>query len=353
MNIAIHNPMFAGIRGLNGWALEFILMYKPIIYISHIKYVPRMIHFFYRFGLNPLDYEIIFSTKQLNKRANVLLCFNGAPHLERNRPVKDFKGLKIYHVTDYWVCAGLSNKILKESGVDYIFGYAKYDTYCDFFQSTYTHYKDKVLPIPFGFASRLKELTPFEDRKNKVIALGSVNSFHDVMPSTEEEFYKFFLERDEKFMHKFRRMLVENEENLSDIMDSKLPHFPEIKDFGYNLAKVLNEYKMFVNCESLLYFPSGKTFEGPASGAVLVCSDHPCYSDLGFEDGVNCIKHKQFDVKDFRDKVSYYVNNPEKLRAIQENGTKFVREKYNHKKVAEYVHEMVSRVSNKEVGAGG
>lgn len=351
MKIAIHNPMFSGASGINGWILEFIKLYRPDFYISHVNYVPRLLHFLLRFRLNPFDYKFIFSLKDLNAATDVLVCFNGYPYLERNKPIKNFNGLKIYHLMDNIYFPAMSNKALQEAGVDFVIGYARHDKYFEFFQKKYPQYQDRVIPVPFGFSSRFREIVPFKDRINKAVALGSVNSCVDPIHAIDDfkESNQFFLERGEKFMHKFRRMLVENEAQLSDIMDSKLPHFPKIKDFDYDIVQTFNQYKIFVSCESLLYFPSAKTFEGPACGSVLVCSEHPCFSDYGFVDGVNCIKHKEFNISDFRDKVSFYINNPEKLEEVQKRGTQFVRDNYNHQKVAQYVYSKILEIINKQI----
>lgn len=342
--------MFGGAVGINGWILEFVKLYKPAIFISDIRYLPRLLYFFSKFHLNPLDYRFIFSLKDLNATVDVLAGFNGFIYMERNKPVKGFNGLKIYHLMDYTYFPKLSGEILANAGVDFVLGYASHDRYCQFFQKNYQRYQGKVIPVPFGFAPRFREITPFRERENKVMALGSVNSFIDPEHTISEfeELNQFFLRQDEKFMHKFRRLLVENEKQLSDIMDSKLPHFPRVKDFSYDMADTFNQYKMFVSCESLQYFPPAKTFEGPASGAVLVCSDHPCFSDYGFEDGMNCIKHKQFDINDFRDRVLFYLKNPDKLEKIKKIGTQFVRDNYSHKKVAEYVYSKILEISDKK-----
>jgi len=73
-----------------------------------------------------------------------------------------------------------------------------------------------VIPVPFGFRSRFVAKKSFEERKNKIIALGSVNSFDDPIHNIDNfaELNNFFLRRGEKFMHKFRRMLLENEKRL-------------------------------------------------------------------------------------------------------------------------------------------
>lgn len=345
MNIAVHNPMFSGAGGLHGWILEFMEIYRPVVYVSHLRYLPRLVHFFLRFHLNPFHYRFVFSVERLNRTSDVLICFNGHPYLKQNRPPKDFKGLKIYHLMDYAYFPKRSNQALQEGGVDFVFGYSRHDKYCEFFQSAYPSFRNRVIPIPFGFAKRFQELTPFEERKNKVIASGSVNSFNDPVHNIPafQELNEFFRKRGEQFMHKFRRMLVEREEELKDIMDSKLPHYPQVKDFSYDIVEVLNQYVMSVSCESLQYFPPAKTFEGPASGAVLICSDHPCFKDLGFQDGANCIMHKQFDLKDFQEKVSFYLTHPTQLARIQDAGTSYVRENFNHKKIAGYVYEEIER----------
>ena len=76
MKIAIHNPvMFRGAGMLHGWILEFVKLYKPIFYISDPRLYPRLLYFLYRFKLNPAEYTFVFSKKQLNAAADVLVCF--------------------------------------------------------------------------------------------------------------------------------------------------------------------------------------------------------------------------------------------------------------------------------------
>jgi glycosyltransferase involved in cell wall biosynthesis len=346
MKIAIQNPMYSGAAGkigINKWVLNFIRQFKPIIYISDFKHIPSLVFFLYKAKINPIKYQIIFSIKKLSSKADVLVCFNGRPYLEQNFPPKQFTGMKIWHILDCIYFPAKSYKILLDTKVDFLFGYSKHDIYSNFFMEKYPFFIGRVIPVPFGFGNRFIVKKDFRERKNKVIALGSVNSFDDPVHNIDDfaESNNFFIKRGEKFMHKFRRMLLENEKKLENIMDNKLPHYPQVKDFSYDIVETLNDYTMCTSCESLLYFPAAKAFEGPASGSVLVCSDHPCFSDYGFEDGVNCIKHKQFDINDFREKVSYYINNPNKLRKIQKEGTNFVRENYNHSKVATYVYEQI------------
>lgn len=358
MRIALQNPMFADLKGVNGWMLEFIRIYNPIIYISSTKHLGWALYRWYKHKLNPFSYmkwsRVTFSKKKLNQAADVLVCFNGKPYLEPNSPVKEFEGMKVYHLMDYSYFPSESYNVLVDGDVDFVLGYNRHDKHSDFFKEKFPKYIDKVIPAPFGFTSRFEDKTPFAERLNKCIALGSVNSYVDPLHDRADfkEINQYFLDRGEKFMHKFRRMLVEREGDLKEIMDSKLPHYPETKDFGYNIVDVFNRYRMFVSCESLEYFPAAKAFEGPASGCVMVCSTHPSFTELGFEDGVNCIKHEEFDVEDFRRKVTYYIDHPDKLKKIQEAGKKFVRENYSYETVARHVFNSIKEKYGKETPKG-
>ena len=91
---------------------------------------------------------------------------------------------------------------------------------------------------------------------------------------------------------------------------------------------------MFANDQGLMGFPPARTYEATASGAVMVSSSHASFTDLGFVDGRNCVMHRAYDVGDFRDKVSWYIRNPDRLAAIAVAGKEFVRGRYSHAQVA-------------------
>ena len=281
--------------------------------------------------------KFIFSISELNKKCDVLLNFNS--HLGKtqfNQRLKRFDGLKIYHVNDYfWNQPGSElNKMLESIGVDYLMGYASHDKHCKYFQKTFKNYIGKVIPVPFGYSERFISSVPFSERKNKAVALGSVNPLRPL----DSPVYNFIESADffpdECWFHKFRRDIVLNKEALSDHIDSMLPEFPLIKDFKYNLVNKFNDYKLFLSCESILNFPPAKYFEGPASGSVLVCADHDCNKDLGFVDGENCIMYNMYDIDNLIEKLKFYSENTILLNEIQQNGTSFVRKNYSHKQVA-------------------
>ncbi|NJK34574.1 MAG: glycosyltransferase family 1 protein [Oscillatoriales cyanobacterium SM2_2_1] len=180
---------------------------------------------------------------------------------------------------------------------------------------------------------------PFGDRIPKVIALGAVNPVNDPTvrdPAELRDYINFYA--NQVWTHHWRRMLVEQEGALAEVMDSHLPHFPKTKDYAYDAVAMLNQYALFANDEGLMQFPPARTYEGTAAGAVMVSSDHACYAELGFVDGVNCIMHRRHNVAEFQEKVQFYRQRPEQLAAIAEASVTMVRERYSHPAVARQLY---------------
>ena len=266
---------------------------------------------------------------------DIIVCFNGRPDIEKNCPPKEFKGIKIIHTMDHVFQADKTLQVLKENEVDYLMCYNSHDIYDRFFRSAYKEYIGKVIPVPFGYNDlRFRSEMGFRSRINKVVALGSVNPVADPLCIADVKAYAEFY-KDEKFTHKWRRLLAVNTETLSDEMDSLLPIFPETKDFGYDIVQTYNSYRMFTSGESIMHYPSVKTFEGMACGSALICSDHQCYRDLGLIDGYNCIMHEQHNIFDFKKQVNYYQYHMDDLERIANMGKKLVEDKYNPKAIAQ------------------
>ena len=350
MKIAIQNPMLTtgyGDIGIHNYIIDFIRANKPHIFLTRKALYLAWLKFVRVNKLRRADYRVFFSPQKLNAAADALIFFGGQPTKPDFIMPRAFTGLKIAHVMDYMFRANESYAALQNQGVDYVFGYAAHDRHCDFFKKYYPAYIGRVIPVPFGFHPRFVNTKPFNERAKKIVALGSVSVFGSRLRGADffDAIQFFLFDRREPFMHKWRRMLQENEHALAGIMASRLPAFPQESDFRYDLVKEFNEYQLFTCCESVFYFPAAKTFEGPAAGSVLVCSDHPCFTDLGFIDGVNCIRHKQFDIADFRDKITAALADQTRLAAIQKAGTALVTACFSHRAIAEDLYRNIEKIS--------
>lgn len=347
MRIAIQNPHRFVVRwekSLHAYNIEFLDRYASVIYLCHLNWreVASFILWIWRSRVKIWRYKIVFSTKGLNKVADVLLNFNGRPDLDFNCPPKDFQGLKIAHLVDHSFYAGAAHRKLKANGVDYVMPYNDHAKYDGFFRHCYPDYIGKCIAVPFSYASRFIDTKPFAERINKCVALGSVNLVDDPQcPKGVLDDYVSFWRNKEKWAHKFRHMIAENMPKLKNEVDSFLPASGYRGD--YDIVETYNDYAMFTTCESIMFFPSVKTFEGCACGSAFVCSDHECYTELGFKDGVNCIRFKQYDIDDFKKKIAYYQQRPKELAIIAHNGHELVTKNYNPQAVAKHLYHDIAK----------
>ena len=343
MRVAVLNPYFLfgdQTRNFNGYNSQFVRQFKPVLYFpcgffDHFAKRRAVKDDLRKAGYSPDDFLLAFTAREVNRAADVLVDFNGRPDMAPEGVYRSFRGMKFVHVMDYVFRASDAYAALFAGGVDYVLGYTDHSKHCAFFQKFYPGYSGKVIPVPFGFASRFKKLKPFVERAPKVVALGAVNPVDDpAVPNRREllDYINFY--KDVRWTHQWRRRLLENEADLSDILVSMLPHFPQTKNPNYDAVKLMNDYQMFVNDEGLMAFPPARTYEGPAAGAVMVASSHASYRDLGFIDGVNCVMHSGLDLKDFRGKVEFYIENQDKLATLSDAGHKLVTSRYSHELVA-------------------
>lgn len=359
MKIALHNIHL--LPNLQFHSYVYDLLFKKRVQVlffsdpSGFSFVQAFYRYFryddFRTKFNKIDwsyFEIVFTAKELNSRADVLLnlnlmCFDRIDS-EFSDSVKKFDGLKVFHIGDYFGYrpASITNKKLESVGVNYLLGYSMHDKYCNFFSRYFPKYNSRVWTLPFGFAPRFYVNKPFNSRINKSVAVGSVNPLRPLEDKLESfvEPANFF--PDESWFHIFRRKLILNKNNLTNEMDSMLPEFPQIKDFKYDLPSKFNDYKMFVACESIYNFPPAKYYEGIACGAVLFCSDHECNKEIGLVDGNNCVMFRQNDIFDFKEKVNFYQTNSDRLSEISNDALKFVSASYNYNNINNILIDSIS-----------
>ena len=264
------------------------------------------------------------------------MCFSGVPYKILYKPVSVFNGLKIYHLMDYVFYPDKAYRALKRNGVKYVMAYCDHYANDGFFRKFYEDYtSDKIITVPFGFGNRFNIITPFGERKNKAIALGAVNPVNDQRGGILLAYQEFH--NNEPFTHILRRNIVLNRETWNDCIDDMLPTFPETKNPNYDPVKVLNQYTMFINDAGLMNFPPARTYEGIASGCVMVAEDLQIWKDLGFENGKNCILFEKGNYIEMIDKIKYYMSHFNELWEIQKNSIELAQN-FTHEKIADRLY---------------
>jgi hypothetical protein len=346
MRVAVQSPNFLfadPAQSFTGYDIAFARQHAAVIYLPGWKW--RLTRgrgyqaLLERHGIGKDRYEFAFSAGELRRKADALVCFNYLPHAAGNQPPRRFSGLKVWHTMDFVFNAPAANRALEKGGVSAVMGYCDHSRHSAYFRVAYPRFTGRVIPVPFGFASRFAVDIEATSRVPKVIALGSVNPVVEPgLPriANVDGYARFY--SDQQWTHRWRRCLVENLHEFSDLVDSQLPVWPETKNPKYDAVAMMSRYAMFLNDEGLMAFPPARTYEGPAAGALLVGNQHPCYADFGFRDGVNCILHQPQSLEDFRRRVQELLSEPAQLRNLAIAGTEFVRSRYSHPAIAAELH---------------
>jgi hypothetical protein len=352
MRIAVQSPHFLfepPERSFTGYDRAFALEHAAVIYLpgwrNWVRRGKGYRELLKAHGVHEERFEFAFTPRELNRKADVLVCFNYMPHGAGNEPPRHFRGLKVWHTMDFVFNAGRANKALESGGVTAVMGYCDHSRHNAYFRVAYPRYFGRVIAVPFGFAPRFSEGMASESRISKVIALGSVNPVAEKgLPKAAnlDGYARFY--PNATWTHSWRRRIVENLHAVTDLVDSQLPIWPETKNPSYDAVALMKQYAMFLNDEGLMAFPPARTYEGPAAGALLVGNRHPCYADFGFRDGVNCVLHEPGSLQDFRQRVQALLAEPRELERLAAASCEFVRSRYSHTAIGNELHQRLTHL---------
>ena len=210
------------------------------------------------------------------------------------------------------------------------------------------------LICPYIYAERFVNKIPFQDRKNRAMAVGTLSTCADI---PEYSGYRDFYKTD--WIQPMRYEIYKHKNKLKKI-DSYISYIYEgilrIKPNDYRIIKILkkiynkfhkqqskytsfdmvdkfNEYKMFVCPEELVGMPGIGFVEGMACGTAYIGLDHDMYRCLGLHPGVHYISYDG-TLEGLEKTITYYQHHQEELEKIAKTGCDFVRENFNEQAVA-------------------
>lgn len=326
MKIILFNPTFLdGARKnlrVHSYIIEYIKQSVDVIYSPNffkIKFYKQKlkelgIHKNIRFvsfliGLNSQDYAMVgFSFGSF-----------------RLFGINNFKGKKFFHLMDYYIDIARIHRFLTEGKVDYVICHGQLDKNSDFFNFCYPEYNGKVVSLPFGYAERFCYQKPFAERQKLAVGLGCINLMRDQKLSDEQtrEMRSFFPDR--IYQHEVRAFLRDNEKDFEECIKCYFPSDEQQKDFSYDAVERMNDYQMFINDAGFSGFPPGRTYEGIASGCVMVAAESEIYSDLGFINGINYIGYPEGNYDEMRRRINYYIQHQDELYMIQQESMKLAK----------------------------
>jgi hypothetical protein len=342
MKVVFQNPQLLSdtwTSGINDYAVEYLRRHRPAVRIWPLHRLRKWFLFLRRKQLPMTGWRYVFFEREL-RSYDVWLSLSGCSCIQADPPPRHFNGLKLYHVMDFSFWAELAYSQLRACRVDCLLGYARHDQWCDFFQTLYPDYRDRVVPVPFGFGSRFESRKPFAERAHKCSVMGAVNPVRDPLsdPSAIADYAKFYA--DVQWAHPMRAAVRESLAGLEGIVANFMAIPPATKNLGYNSMTELNNYQLFLNDDSIMHYPPARTYEGTACGAVMLCSDHPCYHDFGWQPGVNCLAHRYADLASFQETALSSLKDQPALAAMQAASVAKAR-CFTHPSVADGLHQLI------------
>lgn len=221
------------------------------------------------------------------------------------------------------------------------------------------------ITIPFVFADRFKNITPFSQRKNRAFSVGTitykkhpeflavygdpcdqpirklVKDNPDFFAQTADSYSSDYLEDDDV-------KVIKPEDNVIIKMYKRIHNRfntgHQKKYFSFNMVEKFNEYKMCIVGEEILGVPGIGYVEGMACGCAYIGLDSPMYRDLGLIPGIHYIAYDG-SMEDLRRVIEYYQadENQKELAQIARTGCEFVRNNFCGNKVAQkLVHDLLS-----------
>jgi glycosyltransferase involved in cell wall biosynthesis len=233
--------------------------------------------------------------------------------------------------------------------------------YSKLFQEYYGWFKDGFLRRPFAYEERFRCIKNFNDRKNRVCAMGNIARMNNTTEAHRDfvRFYHVF------YMQPQRKLFYDKREELKDIMDCystigvdtyHLRKYSEAdliikREFNwwwnyfvrqrfpkyhraFDMVETYNDYKIVVNAEDSNGIYAIGAVEAMACGCALIGRDYGVYEDLGYRKDESYIPYDG-SIGDFRDKAEYYLRpeNQGKLSVIASKGCAYTREHYSEEKV--------------------
>ncbi len=108
-----------------------------------------------------------------------------------------------------------------------------------------------------------------------------------------------------------------------------------------DLAEITNMSRIVVNTSSIYNFVNPRVTETLACGSFLLTTYCDDLIKFGYKDGEHLVTFE--NMKDFRNKVLYFLKHDKEREEIAENGMKFVRANYSNVKRVETMFDIISQ----------
>ncbi len=207
------------------------------------------------------------------------------------------------------------------------------------FFKTYFPKKEEIT-TGYEISSRFSSSRPFEDRENKILALGSITYLQsgesDIL--LNKKINTYHPDREYLFKNHLNSKLIESKISINNqqsfrenFLTAIFKNFfkfllPKQKSYySFDLVKELNNYKFVIYPGDVFdNIPKG-VFEAMACGCIVLGPKHHSFSDNGLMDKINYISYgEELNIEKLDNLVEFLINNEkDKLNQISKNSIKY------------------------------
>jgi len=319
--------------------------------------------------LNPFKVEIFFDSRKIRKSDTLFSITHTYLDNENEgtQALINLDCIKMFYMSHYMFSSSIISKNVKKGKSIFLVAENNLWKNSMFFKKYFPDYCKDVYVLPFSYQGRFKKSSPFLLRKNKCLAIGSVQTINIFNDSSRDMYDYFRVDT----LHPMRKAIYINRSEIADYIDSCISHINEdtnqalskLKNpsgnllkkiylkirnyyisnvlgsytrrayYDFDIVKKYNEYRMFVVPEEIADLPGIGFVEGMACGCAYIGIKSNMYRDIGLVDGVHYIAYGN-TLNSLVDAVKYYQNHNDELAHIAENGYNFVINNFSNEIVA-------------------
>ena len=292
---------------------------------------------------NKLDAKkirILRSEKDIRKDDIIVLYVKYPYQFDGMERVNAFKAVSLIHLMGNYVeCSDLLLKVQP----DYLFGESNFFNFNDEFKDKFKWFDSKnFCLLPFVFEDRFRQLTPFQQRKNKAMSVGTITFYKGevTQPSRQQikenavELEKYIECYNEYYKEGFKtKEVLPTDGFVNRVLKDcyNITHEGKQKKyFSFNMVEKFNEFKMCIVGEERHGIPGIGFVEGMACGCAYIGLNNGIYEQYGLREGIHYIGYDG-TLSDLKAKIEYWqkVENQERLESIARAGCEYVQSHFN------------------------
>lgn len=285
--------------------------------------------------------KVLRNEKEIRKDDIVVLYVKYPYQFDGMERINAYKAVSLIHlVENYDECSDL----LRNAQPNCLFGESNFFEFNTKFKDIFKWFDSKnFYLLPFVFEDRFCQSTPFKQRKNKAISVGTITSYKGVVTQPSRQQIKENAIELDKYLECYNEYYKEGTQTkeilptdgfiihiIKDCYNITRHEGQQKKYFSFDMVEKFNEFKMCIVGEERHGIPGIGFVEGMACGCAYIGLNNGLYEQYGLQEGVHYIGYDG-TLTDLKAKIEYWQKpeNQEKLELIAHTGCEYVRSHFN------------------------